>query len=399
MRTLTILILATTMIQFPSCKQDLGYKEPSGNDGTKPAPVYDVTVRNLPGKATLTYSIPDDKNLLYVKAVYTMTNGKEAETKSSYYSNSLTLEGFADTLSHEVKLFSVSRGEVSSDPITVTVKPMEAPIFTVLKNVEIIDAFGGYNLSTINPDTSNIALLILKKNDFNEYEIDNKRSIYTNQNMISAQIRGLDTVASTVRYFIRDRWGNTTDTATATVKPLFEQEIPPTTFKDFTMPGDGVQALNGLTHVYYMWDNRLGYPYISFTNQAASGPGPNMVTFDMGVLAKLSRIWIRPYPEGSRWYYLTTMKRFELWGSVTPTPNGTLDDSWHLLGSYEVIKPSGLPYGTDNALDVSTATAGFNWEIDINAPKVRYIRVRCLENFAGGTAQSIAELKPYGDLR
>ncbi|WP_346239131.1 DUF4959 domain-containing protein [Niabella insulamsoli] len=399
MRTSIIFIIISTLFLLQACKQDLGYKEPSINDGVKPAPVYDVSVRNLPGKAALTYALPADKNLLYVKAVYKMSNGKEAETKSSYYSNSLTVEGFADTLSHEVKLYSVSRGEISSDPVTVTIKPLEAPIFTVLKNVKIVNAFGGYNLATINPDTSDIALLILKKNDFNEYEVDNKRSIYTNQNTISAQIRGLDTVASTVRYFIRDRWGNTTDTAVAAVKPLFEQEIPPTTFKDFTMPGDGVQALNGLTHVYYMWDNRYNYPFISFTNQAASGPGPNIVTFDMGVSAKLSRIWIRPYPEGSRWYYLTTMKRFEFWGSEQPNPNGALDDTWHLLGSYEVIKPSGLPYGTDNALDVATASAGFNWEIDINAPKVRYIRIRCLENFAGGTAQSVAELKPYGDLR
>jgi hypothetical protein len=76
-----------------------------------------------------------------------------------------------------------------------------------------------------------------------------------------------------------------------------------------------------------------------------------------------------------------------------------LDNTWKLLGSYTVKKPSGLPYGTDDANDQTTAAAGFSWEIDLSAPKVKYIRIRCLENFAGGTAQSINELKVYGDPR
>jgi hypothetical protein len=130
-----------------------------------------------------------------------------------------------------------------------------------------------------------------------------------------------------------------------------------------------------------------------------SGSGPNMITFNTGVLAKLSRIWIRHFPEGTRFYYLTTMKRFEIYGSDNPNLNGALDNTWKLLGSYTVKKPSGLPYGTDDANDQATAAAGFSWEIDLAAPKVKYIRIRCLENFAGGTAQSINELKVYGDPR
>jgi len=93
------------------------------------------------------------------------------------------------------------------------------------------------------------------------------------------------------------------------------------------------------------------------------------------------------------------MKRFEIWGSANPSLTGTFDDTWSLLGSYEVVKPSGLPYGTDNSVDQATAAAGFSWNIDINAPKVRYLRIRCLENFGGGTAQSINELSVFGDNR
>ena len=93
------------------------------------------------------------------------------------------------------------------------------------------------------------------------------------------------------------------------------------------------------------------------------------------------------------------MKRFEIYGSANPSLSGALDNTWTLLGSYTVTKPSGLPYGTDDANDQAAAIAGFSWEADVTAPKVKYIRIRCLENFAGGTAQSVNELRVYGDPR
>jgi hypothetical protein len=126
-----------------------------------------------------------------------------------------------------------------------------------------------------------------------------------------------------------------------------------------------------------------------------------MITFDMGITAKLSRIWIRPFPElnPQQFYFLTTMKRFEVYGSTSPSASGALDNSWTLLNSYEVIKPSGTAYGKDTDLDRQIASAGFDWEIRLDAPKVRYLRIRCLENFAGGTAQNINEITVYGDPR
>ncbi|HUP11972.1 MAG TPA: DUF5000 domain-containing lipoprotein, partial [Niastella sp.] len=91
--------------------------------------------------------------------------------------------------------------------------------------------------------------------------------------------------------------------------------------------------------------------------------------------------------------------RFEIYGSTNPTTDGSLDNSWALLGSYEVVKPSALPYGNDNALDQATGSAGFNYEKPLTAPRVKYLRIRCLENFAGGTAQSINEISVFGDPR
>ncbi|MCU7550222.1 DUF4959 domain-containing protein [Chitinophagaceae bacterium LB-8] len=392
-----LILFVTAFVALQSCQKDEGH-QPVSSDQSIPVVVSNVQVENRPGKAKITYSIPSDKNLLYVKAEYLPSSGELAETKASYYQDSLILEGFADTLEHEVKLYSVSRSGVQSAPVVIKIKPLEAPIWQVFKSINIVNAFGGFNLTASNPTGDNISIVVLTKNVFKEYEINNNMSVFTNEKNILNKVKGMDTVTTRLGFLVKDRWGNTTDTMYRDINPIFETQLNPVNFRGVVLPGDAPQVTNG-AKLEYAWDNRLGWPYTSFTHQVNGGPQPHMITFDMGITAKLSRIWIRPYPEGTRYYFLTTMKRFEIYGSDNPSTNGTLDNSWTLLGSYEVVKPSGLPYGTDNALDQATASAGFNWEIRLDAPKVKFLRIRCLENFAGGTAQSINELKVYGDPR
>jgi hypothetical protein len=343
-------------------------------------------------------SCKEDTKLLYVKAVYKIKSGEIIEVKSSFYNNSIVVEGFADTDEYEIKLYAVSRSEVESEPVSVTIQPLRAPIWDVFNSIEVIDAFGGYNLTAENPNQSQIKILVLKKDEFREYVVDNAKSIYTALEGITSKIRGLDTLQYTLPIVVQDRWGNSTDTLYKVINPIYEAQLPKSKFRPYSLPGDAPQVTNG-ARLEYMWDDKFGWPNVSFTNQVPGGPDPHIITFDTGTLAKLSRIWIRPFPEGTRFYFLTALRRFEIYGSANPTTGGALDDSWTLLGSYEVEKPSGLPYGTDSAEDQAIAAAGFNWEVDLSAPKVRYLRVRCLENWAGGTAQSINEITVYGDTR
>lgn len=381
-----------------ACNKELESHGPIDNNPAVPLKVSNVSVVNGNGMATISYALPKDTNLLYVKAVYTITSGQECESRSSYYSNSILVEGFADTLEHEVKLYSVSRSEVVSEPVVAKIRPLVSPLWQVYRSLNVVNAFGGYNLMALNPSRSNISILVTRPNDFKEYETDRDKSIYTKTDSILSKVRGLDTMDYRYGFVVKDRWGNKTDTFYKTFKPIYEAQLDPAKFSTFVLPGDAKQVTNGAA-LQYAWDGRLGWPGTSFTDAATNGTGPQTITFNLGSLAKLSRIWIRPFPEGTRYYYLSTMKRFEIWGSANPNLNGAYDQSWILLGSYTLTKPSGLPYGTDSAEDQATAAAGFNWEIDLNAPKVQYIRIRCLENFAGGTNQSINELKVYGDPR
>ena len=377
-----------------ACKKDLGFKEPSGDDSSVPGSISNIKVENLPGKAKIIYNVPNDKNLLYVIAQYTLPSGITADAKASLYKDTLVLEGFADTLEHEVKVYSVSRNEVYSEPTIVKVKPKEAAFWSVFKSISINNAFGGYNLKAVNSARDNISIIVMKKNVFNEFEVDNFKSVFTKTDSILSKIRGLDTIDYQFGIYVKDKWGNKSDTSFTNVRPFFEQELPVKNFKVFSLPGD-TQLWPG-TNIAYAWDGRYGWPWTIFTQQIEGGPNPHIITFDTGVKAKVSRVWIRPYPEGNKWYYLTTMKRFEIYGSVNPSLNGALDNSWFLLGTYELKKPSKLPYGNDSADDQAIAAAGFSWDVNINAPEARYIRVKCLENFAGGTAMSINEIKVFG---
>ena len=394
-KRIPFLVLIGGLILAISCKEDLGFKEPIDTDTTSPDPVSNIVVESLPGKVKLTFKLPANTVLSYVQAVYKITNGRTLEAQSSTYNNSIVLEGFADTLEHEVNLYTYKKSAAQSAPVTVKVKALEAPLWKVFKSLDINNSFGGYFLKAENDTKAPISIIVLKPNIYKEFEADHNRSIHTSIDHIENRQRGMDTIDYKFGFYVKDRWGNISDTLYQTIKPLFEKQLDPNLFRTFPLPGDAPQVTNG-ARLEYAWDNRLGWPYTSFTHQVNGGTDPHMITFDTGVLAKLSRIWIRPYPEGARWYFLTTMRKFEIYGAESPSLTGALSPSWVLLGSYEVVKPSGLPLGTDNAEDAATASAGFSWDVDPNAPKVRYIRIRCLENFAGGTAQSINEIKVYG---
>lgn len=383
-----------------SCSKE-EYKEPLEKNAAIPEKLLDVKVDNAPGGAKITYGIPNDPNILYVKAAYTLASGVQKVSKSSFYANSIMVEGYADTLEHEVELYTVSRSQIESDPLEVKIKPLKAPIYKVFNSIKIKNAFGGYNLTAQNPDSADVDILVLKKNELGEFEVDNNKSVFTSATGIDSKIRGLDTINYNFKYVVMDKWGNSTDTLAQNIKPLYETEIPKEDFDALELPGDAPQVTNG-ARLEFAWNGRVGWPNTSFTDQSRGGPDPHMVTFDIGMEAKLSRIKIIPYREyftPPQYFYLTTLKRFEIYGSTDPSLDGELDESWILLGYFELEKPSGSPYGQDTPEDRLYAAKGIDFEFDVDLPKVRYLRVRCLENYGGGTAQSMNEIYVFGDPR
>lgn len=133
-------LLVTSLIFTLGCEEIV--REPLSKDGTPPGPVTAPAVKNIPGGALITYQLPNETDLLYVKAEYELSNGVKVETKSSIYTNSVKVEGFGDTKEREVKLYAVDRSENVSSPITVKVQPQTPPVHAVKNTMSIIPDFG-----------------------------------------------------------------------------------------------------------------------------------------------------------------------------------------------------------------------------------------------------------------
>src|SRR5690606_21489670 len=107
------------------------------------------------------------------------------------------------------------------EPVLVTVTPLEAPMKQVFKTISITKAFGGYNLEAKNPTRDNIAVMVMRRNDLGEFEVDNFRSIFTRTDNIDSKIRGMDTLEQERAVFVRDNWGNSSDTLFTEIKPIY----------------------------------------------------------------------------------------------------------------------------------------------------------------------------------
>lgn len=392
------LIITCAIVQI-SCSDDQNAHSPLSDDVSVPGQVTNISVTNLSGKSEINYTLPDDDNLLYIKAIYQLDNGTKMEVKSSYYKKSLLIEGFAAAGPREVTLYSVSRSGIESAPVVVTINPNESPLFDIFRSLKVGPDFGGLFIEAENPDRADIAVLVMEKDDNGDW-VTNGNSIYTSTNEIFRTIRGLDTLDYDFAFTIRDRFLNTTDTLFQTIKPIYETEIPRTQYSGYPLPGDAPTNDFGFGLDRLFDNNFRGWPRIYITDAAA--PAPHSFTIDLGQEVKISRVKIWDYPQqtasGFFYYWQFNMRKFEIWGSNSPNTNGSWD-SWDLLGTYEVVKPSGLPLTQQNNEDLEYAQDGFNWPIPITAPKYRYIRINNLENWAGTGRLAIAEMRVYGDTR
>ena len=126
---------------FSSCAEDM--VKPIENDKDAPGTVQDVKTESLPGAVKFTYTLPSDPDLLYVLAKYTNKTGKVMEFRSSFYTNSVTVEGFGDTDTYKVELYTVDRSENRSQPQIVEVAPLTPPILSCYESLSVVSDFGG----------------------------------------------------------------------------------------------------------------------------------------------------------------------------------------------------------------------------------------------------------------
>ncbi len=348
-------------------------------DSTIPAQVSNIQVERLPGAVKLTYDLPDDQVLSYIQAECVI-NGILRQVKSSTYLNNLIIQGFSDTINHQVKIYSVSRSEKISEPVTIDVKPLSPPFQDVFKSLSLFADFGGASVSFENPQEADLAITLMYI-DSTGYWTTGETS-YTKKLKGTVSQRNLDTIPTTFGVYLRDRWNNMTDTIISELTPMYEEKLDRNKFRQWNLPGDEPSAF-GWT-LPKLWDGSTAETFGFHTNGTT---WPQWVTIDLGVTAKLSRVRTWQRRDYGLEFADRNVKRMEIWGSLDPNPDGSWDDSWTYLTTTESVKPSGLPSGQLSDEDRQLTIDGEEFMFPTGIPATRYIRLKILDTWSGAKNQ------------
>jgi len=373
-------------IFLTGCKEE-GRIDHIDSKSTAPAKVTDVEVYNTSGGAVLRYKVPADDNLLYVKAEYEIRPGIVRQTSASYYADSLILEGFGDTRTYNVNVYSVGKNAKASEPLIIQVNPTTAPV--ILATKQLNETFGGISVRIENPQRAALAIELMGDTAHLGYH-STLQTFYTSAEKATFAYRGLDTVSYDFSVYLRDRWDNISNTIEATLTPWFEEYVPKSTWREVNLPGDAYLPMQERNEykIYNLWDeDRFSGNWVSYFS--ISYPYPQLITWDMGMMAILSRARVFHMPEGTgRILGMEAPRKIEIYGSVAPNPDGSLDESWIPLGKFEILPVSGqLPASAEDIAYMRNN--GFDCDFEANdfAPNpfvpVRYIRFKTIETYNG----------------
>lgn len=391
------IILSLGALLF-SCKEEKPLT-PLANDPNPPGQVANVQITPEPGGAHISYALPKSQNLSYISAEVTTRQGTVRTFKSSFYTNQIRIEGLGDESEYEVRLYSVNGAEVRSEPVVKKFTPTLPPYLKVFKTLQLLGDFGGIRLTYLNPDKQSLQAILIGPDSLGRIKQINAATLGEEAGRVN--FRGLKDQETRFGMYLEDRWGNRTDTLFATLTPLFETQLDKSKFRIYRMPNDSKLVDQWNISVGFAFDGKWssvwGSPYDGNGNNWLNistdqlTVDPTWITFDMGTKNKLSRFRVNHYYR----YINRGMKRYEIWGSNDPNPDGSWD-SWTKLISYEQKKPSGLPYETYNDADAAAWLLGDQADFPLTAPAVRYLRIRCLENWQGTGDLSFSEITLYG---
>jgi hypothetical protein len=406
MKKMKFIVFVSLLFGIMGCLKDATH-QPLDTNGNAPGPVKDAIVKNMPGGAEITYTLPKDENLLYVRAEYEV-NGVKKEAKSSFYKKTVLVEGYGDVNEHKVTLYAVSRGEKASTPVEVAIKPLTPSLIKVRQSLTAESSFGGFTVKFKNEDLANIVMVALLWNSAQKEwkQID---ANYTAMPEGVFKVRGQQSILQTFGVFIKDRWGNLSDTLKFDLVPIYEIQLDYTKFADirkkYPIPQLSPLPTSGLAMIEAV-DYSSSYPMKNLYDGNTSSmfhtkqnvDQPVWIPINLGVKARLSRykIWQRT---GSFYYSHGNPHEWEIWGTNTPSDV----NSWVRLDHQIMIKPSGLPVGVNSNEDISVADAGQEYDFPENIPTVQYIawkNVDCWGAIQGQTGFfHLFELSIWGQVQ
>ncbi len=366
--------------------------EPISKSLGKPMQVTEVKVENMAGGALISYRIPNQEDIISVKATYTLETGKKMEAVASIYENKINISGFNDEKPHEVLLYTVNRAQETSEPVSCTVQPLESPLSLVSKTMFIQGDFGGARYSWSNNLKSPLTFEFFTLDSLGRMALVR---IINSQLAEGAQsLRGYKPLPRPFGVVVKDNFGNRSDTIFPTgrlITPLYEEKLAKSRMRIMRLGNDQNFTNFEGSDQKMIDDDRTSFGH----SPSSSLPAP--FTIDLGVVAKVSRLVIFQRLFSNSYYNWGNPKAFDLYVRTSaPSQSGDWQE-WTKIMDTEIIKPSGGASGTVTDDDLRAAEAGHEFTFNLSQEPVRYIRIVVKSTWGSTTFTHPAEIDVFGE--
>ena len=394
MKTKKILyILIIPFILLYGCNND------ESQDSNPPGVLTIQNISPTNGGGIISYTLPEDSDILFVRAEYTNSLGVDVYRVSSSHNDSIEIDGLNQNTPVQVRLFVVDQSENMSEPVEIEFTPLPSFIFLVQQSISISPDLGGVKLEWENIAEKTVYVHLHIVNGDSE----DVRILSSNNVNESIFVRGLESIEMTFLTKVEDFDGNITELEEkGTITPLFEEMIDKSTWTLMSQLSVNGNAWEGQTTAF--WDdivdtaetNSDNSYFIIWRDQnggTLNWPLDIVINLNKNVLIHRFKVWQRAFwyngPTGVPYYYQEeNMRSFNLYAS-----NNAID--WILLGEFDIGDPSD-ENGNIPQDYIDAAANGHDFDLDAVSEPFRYLKFSITSNFGSDTYVHGSEISLWG---
>ena len=368
-------------------------------DMTPPGVLTVDMVTPTNGGGIINYTLPDDNDILYVKAEYTNSNGVDVSRASSSYNNSIEIDGLNQTTALTITLYVVDENFNQSAPVFVELIPLESFIYLVQESIELAADLGGFRITWDNIESKTVYVYV-HINDGTEEEV---RILSSDNAQESIAVRGLPSTEISISTRVQDFDENTTTLEEkGTLTPLFEEVIDKSTWTLLASQSVNGNAWEGDSTNF--WDdiidttgNNSDNSYFMIWRDLNGGSlnWPLDLVINLNKNVKITRfsVWQRAFwyngPSDVPYYFQEeNMKSFTIYASNDA-------QVWQELGQFDIGDPRDSE-GNIPVAALESAANGHEFELDAVSEAFRYLKFSVTSNYGSETYVNGSEITLYG---
>ena len=384
-----ILLLLISMVI--SCESE------DKKDTTPPGELTITSTEATYGGAIISYTLPNDDDILYVRADYTNGKGAAVFRTVSKHVNQIEVSGFVIEDDVTVSLTVVDENQNKSKAVEHEIRPLRSFIYLVQETIEIVPDLGGVQVSWENIEEKTV-FIYLHIADGDEEETRILSSSNASENIF---VRGLEAKELGFSTKVEDFDGNITSLIDeGSFTPLFEEKINKDTWTLISNLSIDGNAYEGATVNF--WDDVVdtfetnsdnSYFIINRNDNGGILQWPLDIVIDLNKKVKINRfkIWQRAFwyngPGDQPYYYQSeNLRSFDLFVSMDKS-------EWALLGSFQIEEPTN---GDISQALLNEAAAGHNFNLNEISPEFRYLKFSITSNFGSDSFCHGSEISLFG---